>query len=270
MRQEATANKRNIWFEEKRALWVKNLLKDFHKTYKRFIDLYGQYITSQQVSFEEIDQLVGSENRPGLLWRLKDKCHRLWRDVDPAEEVNGCLLDWVMGSLFHEAMKLKENAYVYQYYRPLAEKMTAGPGGRGLKICGMECERFMERTATEIQKQMENLSLMFGRANYLLRLMMPEQAQNTILLRYLIEHEEVVIQLWSENLTELLADMFFGAPEQGYCAAAKSYLQDHWQERARMAYSKALALNPQCEEAHRYVLVLQTAPNSRDRLVQPS
>ncbi|MEJ2032721.1 MAG: hypothetical protein P8Y63_06735 [Deltaproteobacteria bacterium] len=283
---------RNRWFEERRSLRVRELLKEFHETYNRFLALYDRYIGSGLVAFEEIERLVGSESRKGHLWRLKDSCHRLWREVDPREELNGCLLDWMMGSLFHEAMKLKENAYVYQFYRPLAEKMTVSqkpqdsrdigresnklhnvtcrqsgflpdrqkmtvPGSGELLICGMEHKRFMKRTAREICKQMENLSLMFGRANYLLRLMMAEQAHNLILLRYLIENENVVIQLWSESLTELFGDLFSGAPEEGFCAAARSYMADQWQERALATYEQALAIRPDCEEARRRVLQLK-------------
>jgi hypothetical protein len=187
--------------------------------------------------------LVGSETRRGPLWRLKDDCHRLWREADVREEMNGCLLDWVMGSLFHEAMKLKENSYISQYYQPRVEKMT-GAGSGGLATCGLEFERFMQGAAKEISSQVENLSLLFGRANYLLRLLMSEQSENVILLRYLIENEQVVVQLWSESLRELFADMFAGAPEQGFCAAAKSYEADHWQEQAFAAWARAREINP--------------------------
>lgn len=250
-------SERNRWFEEKRPLRVRELLQEFHETYNRFLALYSQYLKNGRVAFEEIERLVGAEGRKGHLWRLKDGCHRLWRGVDPREEMNGCLLDWMMGSVFHEAMKLKENAYVHQFYGPLAQKMSACPAGGGLLVCGVDSERFMKRTAREICRQMENLSLMFGRANYLLRLMMSEQAHNFILLRFLIENEDVVIQLWSESLAELFGDMFFGAPEEGFCAAARSYLADHWQERALAAYEQALAVRPDCEEAQRRVLQLK-------------
>ncbi|MDA8165247.1 MAG: hypothetical protein M0017_09505 [Desulfobacteraceae bacterium] len=250
---------RNQWRAEKRSLWVRELLKEFHETASRFQAVYGRYTENGLVAFEDIDRLVGSEGSKGDLWRLKDSCHRLWREVDPREEMNGCLVDWMMGSLFHEAMKLKENAYIYQFYRPLAEKMAGGPRKKGgeLLICGMECERFMRRTVREIRRQMENLGVMFGRATYLLRLMMPEQAHNAILLRYLIENETVVLQLWGESLTGLLGDLFDGAPEQGYCAAARSYLVDRWLARAEAAYRQALAIDPACEEARRQVLQLK-------------
>jgi hypothetical protein len=245
------------WFRERRSLLLRNLLKEFHGSYQSFQQLYSQYLLHQEVSFVEIEQLVGSEKRKGPWWRLKDDCHRLWREGDFSEELNGRLLDWVMGSLFHEAMKLKENAYIRQHYRPLAERMVSKSGEGQLLICGLDFERFMARTATEISRQMENLSSLLGRANYLLRLLVRDQSHNVILLRYLIENEQVVLQLWSESITELLEDIFPGTPEEGYCAAARSYLADQWLDQALAAYGRALKIHAGCDEARRYFLQLK-------------
>lgn len=231
-------NARSRWLEEKRPLWIRGLLKEFHASYRSFLRMYGRYLAQGGFPFGDIERLVGSENRRGLLWRLKDDCHRLWRDADVQEEMNGCLLDWVMGSLFHEAMKLKENAYISQYYHPRAEKMAVQPATGNLVPCGLEFQRLMKGAAREIESQMENLSLMFGRANYLLRLMMSEQSRNLILLRYLIENEQVVVQLWAESLEQLFADMFAGAPQEGFFSAAKSYEADGWREQAAAALAR--------------------------------
>jgi hypothetical protein len=242
-------NGRDGWFAEKRSLWIRGLLKEFHGSYHSFLVLYAEYLASGRISFGAIEQLVGSENRRGPLWRLKDNCHRLWREVDLPEEMNGRLLDWVMGSLFHEAMKLKENAYISRYYRPLSEKMSVRPGTDPLLTYGREFERLMKGATDEISIQMENLGLLFGRANYLLRLLMNEQKENGLLLRYLLENEQVVVQLWSESLGSLFHDMFAGAPEQGYRTAAKSYQADHWEEQALTAFARAGARGSRPEDS---------------------
>lgn len=248
---------RNRWFEERRHLFVRNLLKEFTETLTVFIALYEKNLTARQISFDQINRLVGRESEKGLLWRLKDHCHQLWRDTNPHGELNGCLLDWVMGSLFHEAMKLKENIYMYQYYGPLAKGMGNGSAGGTIKLCGIEFERFMDRTDREIEKQIETLGIMFGRANYLLRTIMLDQAENPLLVRYLVENEQVVETLWSESLIDLFRDMFGGQPEEGFCLAARSYLEGDWHQNALNAYAAALAVNPDCEEARTNSFKLQ-------------
>ena len=245
------------WGSSRRHLFVRNLLKDFFETFDSFAKIYEHYITRGKASFGEIDRLVGTESRKGLLWQLKDSCHRLWRDADPKDDPNGCLLDWILGSLFHEAMKLKENIYMYKYYRPLVEELQAGHPADSVRFCGVEGQRFIERTNREIRRQMENIASLFGRGNYLLRVMLPEQAGNPLLVRYLVEEEAAVTSRWGESLQSLFAEMYPLMPEAGYCLAARSYLNDQWFERAHQTYGQALAINGQCEEAQRNLLALR-------------
>lgn len=255
----------NRWFIKRRDMFVKNMLKEFYETFMSLQSLYEKYLARQQVSFADIDQLVGTENAKGSLWRLKDRCHQLWRDTDPAREMNGCLLDWIMGSVFHEAMKLKENIYMYQYYGPLADEMKARDQDGTIKFCGVECQRFMERTVREINRQVDNLGFMFGRANYLLRTMMPDQAGNVLLVRYLVENEPLVDILWSESLPSLFSEMFGDGPEYGFCVAARSYAEGHWYDKALKAYGVALDINRHCDEARRNIVQLQAMGRERDQ-----
>lgn len=248
----------NRWFEKRRHLFVKNMFKEFYETHGRFLSFYEAYAASQQmIAFADIDHLVGTETAKGRLWRLKDRCHLLWRDSDPHAEMSGCLLDWVIGSIFHEAMKLKENIYMLQYYGPLAETMKQRSAAHTVKFCGSECQRFMERTNLEIGRQMENLGFMFNRANFLMRTLMLEQAENALLLRHLLENPQMAEELWSEPLDHLMHDMFPDGADHGYCAAARSYMAGDWHREAKAAYEAALALNPGCEEGLRHCCQLE-------------
>jgi len=80
-------------------------------------------------------------------------------------------------------------------------------------------------------------------------LLLADETGNELLLRYLVEHEDRVTLCWHETLDELFYDLFDGAPERGYCAAARSYLTGHWHKRAHRAFDQALRLNPACHEA---------------------
>lgn len=241
---------KNDWFAQRRDFHVTKLLQGFYQTSEVFLKIYRDYLQSGQPAYGDIENLVGSETKKGRLWRLKDDCHQLWRDADPTYQFNDCQLEWVMGSLFHEAMKLKENIYLFQYYGPPAQEME-GREQQIFSFCGLECRRFMARISREIERQMESLGVMFSRARYLLRLMLPEQSGNFLLLRYLVEHGEAVRDLWGESLADIFSDMFPGAPENGFCYAARSYYDGNWYEKAYDAYQAALRLNRQCDEAIR-------------------
>lgn len=260
-----SARKKNNWFEERRSLFVKNMLKEFYETMSRFRELYEHYTKTQEITFAEIDRLVGRESSKGLLWSLKDRCHQLWREADPESEMTGCLLDWLMGSIFHEAMKLKENIYMLEYYGPLADKMRQKNSAATVNFCGIECRQFLERTRTEITREMENLGFLFGRANYLLRNLIIEQAKNPLLVRFLFEHHDVAENLWSETLENLFSDMYASQPEAGFCLAARSYKEGDWEAMATKAYSKALQIKPDCDEALRGLFHLKQKDRKNDR-----
>lgn len=248
----------NRWFARRRDYFFTKMLKCFYQTTASYNKIYLHYLAKGYISYDEIDHLVGSEKSKGRLWLLKDDCHQIWRDADPSIEVKGCLLDWVIGSLFHEAMKLKENIYLFQFYGPMAQDMTPQWHAEIQSMCGIECHRFMGRISREISRQVENLVFLFGRANYLLRTLLDSQSTNALLLRYLVEHEEVVLDLWFESLDEIFTDVFSGRPERGYCIAARSYLDGNWNEKALQAYSRALHLNSECAEARQGVMQINS------------
>lgn len=256
-RQAAGPPSRNHWFEERRHLFLKNMFKGFCETHGRFLAIYQAYAAGAGVPFADLDALVGTESNRGHLWLLKDRCHQLWRDSDPGRDLSGSLFDWVIGSIFHEAMKLKENSYMLQYYGPLAEAMQARSAGQSVRFCGDECQRFLTRTREEIGHQMESLGFMFTRALLILRAVVLGQTENALLVRHLVENPGVVEQLWHEPLACLLADMFPAGADQAYCVAARSYLAGDWHREAQAAYRQALAVNPACEEAHRHIHQLE-------------
>jgi len=240
----------NRWFAARRPLFVKNMVKEFAETFDRFRTIYEQYLTSGTLSFAEFARLVGTDSARGRLWVLKDHCHQLWRETDADREPDGCLLDWLLGSIFHEAMKLKENIYLLQHYGPLAEALrkqqAATPAEhRG----GIEGRRFLERISGELEGQMESLAFLFGQANFLLRAMMAAQADNPLLLRFLLENPDLPQSLWAESLESLLTDMYPQGPEYGFCLAARSYEEGNWYAEALAAYDRALAINRDCAEA---------------------
>lgn len=239
----------NRWFAQRRDFFIKNVFKDFHSIFLSFADMYEEYAKTNRIEFADIALLVGAEKDQGL-WLLKDRCHQLWRDDAPLPGQNGFFLDWVIGSLFHEAMKLKENSYMLNNYAPLAVEIKEQLTDK-MSISDIRCLHFMAGTRQEMNKQMENLGFLFNRGCYLLRIMLPGQAENMLLIRYLIENEHIADDLWSETVDAIFNDVFPGGPEQGYCMAGKNYLDGHWYEQALTAYSDALRINPKCDDALR-------------------
>jgi len=252
----------NQWLQRRRSYHVMILYRDFHRAFLHFSDIYQAYANNGTVTFSELEKLVGSENDKGRLWQLKDRCHLLWRQEE-GRNIEGCLLDLVLGSLFHECMKLKENIYLREKYRPQLEQYLKFPRQTPEQppvpdpvsgsSRGYEWVRFLLRTGGESGSQMESLSFLFGQANFLLRRLLAEETHNKLLLRYLVEHEDQAAECWHEPLDQLFAELFYGSPEVGFCGAAHSYLEGDWYEAAKKAFQRALRLNPDCHDARRQI-----------------
>ncbi len=200
-------------------------------------------------------EMVGTERDTGPLWQLKDLCHRIWPQQLQELHGHGVLVDWLIGSLFHEAMKLKENLYLLGTYGPSAAALG------GVARPGLGCDdkpplsrmadldTLVERTAATVAGQLERIGFLFGQVNYILRLMIPDLAVNPLVIRLLAEREQEVVDLWGESLEELFAEVLGRRAADGFCLAGASYLDGHWRRQALAMYRRALALTPDCDEA---------------------
>ena len=112
------------WFEGRRDHFLCQVVMDFFSFSQSFIRLYEEYLAcgrleagrlrmdllatrtgeNRQRIWEQLAHMIGSETGKGELWQLKDLCHQIWPGQDQSGSVHGALLDWLVGSVFHEAM----------------------------------------------------------------------------------------------------------------------------------------------------------------------
>ncbi|RUM90287.1 MAG: hypothetical protein DSZ23_02070 [Thermodesulfatator sp.] len=245
------------WLKEKRDLFLKNVVKDFLDSCSFFTDL-KEHTAKYGVRYEGFDFWVGTQQDKGKLWHLKDICHVLWGDSDPARDENGFMLDWMIGAIFHEAMKLKENAYMIERYRksyPSETKLPLHPNNNG-DGPGME---FFEETAHEIKRAIKRIDLLLEHAGGYLIEVLKQEKENALLVRYLLEAMNSPAEHWpGETGPKRLLDALFPMGlDEAYCLAGESYLEGSWFVEARKAFEMALELNPNCTEARSGLRLLE-------------
>ena len=87
---------------------------------------------SDELRFEDLEQLVGDDEH-SVLFRLKGRCHALFRREHERRAVamrREALFDLAVGSLFHEAMKFRENFYQREVYGPRVRALRTESGAR--------------------------------------------------------------------------------------------------------------------------------------------
>lgn len=263
------------WFGGRREFFVcqvfarsLHLIAWFQRLYDRYLEdcLHGhlapmpaparEWHAVQIELLQQFTLMVGTEEENGPLWQLKDLCHRIWPQEDQEQQTHGVFLDWLVGSLFHECMKLKENLYLLSNYGArtaaldtLVERIGARqPQGNG--ACPLADVRILiGQIMEDVPRQMERVGSLFGQVTYILRLMLPVLAENRLVVRLLAEQEEIVAEIWGETLAELFAGIFAGGAAAGFCLAGASLYRGQWYEQALHMYERALACDRCCHEA---------------------
>lgn len=263
------------WFGGRRDYFVRQVLSDSLHLIVGFQQLYNRYLEGcrhvrldaasvsehqrhavQRELLQQFTVMVGTEKAAGPLWQLKDLCHQIWPHTQQEQHIDGVLFDWLIGSLFHESMKLKENLYLLNNYGArtttvdnLVEQMglyqPSSAGGSPVEDVRM----LIGQITGDVSLQMERVGFLFGQVNYLLRLMLPTLIENKLVVRLLAEKEDLLTELWGESLDELFAGIFAGGAAAGFCLAGQCFLQGQWYQQALLLYERALTCDRCCHEA---------------------
>ena len=110
-----------------------DIVREFLLAHRLLRRLFERH-RSGELRFEDVQALAG-DTEASVLFRLKERCHALFRAGgfdDGLPRV--ALFDLAVGSLFHEAMKLRENFYQLEVYAPKVEaaRRDAESGTEGL------------------------------------------------------------------------------------------------------------------------------------------
>ncbi len=240
---------------------VDEMEKKFQVTHDRNILDIVRGLLLSEVAFQEIFKKykegclrfsdIGvwiDDKGQSLLYNLKEQCHSLFRNKGkkPVYKNEG-LLDLVIGSIFHEAMKLRENIYQMEVYRPkyLQYKSKVGKSDYE-KDYLQQFERIILKTKRGVVEGMEETRSLFQDAMAQLIDLFKEGANNTILVRFLLENLTLLQKVYgSKKAKEIFDLMFKKGFLDAYQLAGQSYLQSEHYDLSSNYFLKALKMDPQ-------------------------
>jgi tetratricopeptide (TPR) repeat protein len=207
------------------------IFKKFKKGRLRFLDI-GVWVDDKGQS---------------LLYNLKEQCHSLFRykGKKPIHK-NEWLLDLVIGSIFHEAMKLRENIYQMEVYRPkyLQYKSKVGKSDYE-KDYLQQFERIILKAKQGVAEGMEETRSLFRDAMAQLTDLYKESKKNTLLVRFLLENLSLLQKVYGfKKVKEIFNLIFKEGFLDAYQLAGQSYLQSEHYDLSSHYFLKALKMNP--------------------------
>jgi hypothetical protein len=198
------------------------------------------------LSFEDIQGLIGDSDH-AVLFRLKERCHALFRSDSRSELVLAAeLFDLAVGSLFHEAMKLRENVYQQEVYAPRVQRLRDGAGSEAGDLL-LEFEKILASSPERLAETLRETEELFAQTGRQLRQLLATHADNGLVARLLLERTQLVAEVFPEGLDDLLTEIY-GHPARARAIAIHSYLESAHFSQALRAIDEVESHAPASEE----------------------
>jgi tetratricopeptide (TPR) repeat protein len=177
------------------------------------------------------------------LFRLKEMCHELFRESEEANYKEK-LYDITVGYIFHEAMKLRENLYQLEYYKPQYDVALNNLTDQEKKTLH-EMEMLIKRTEKRLREGLKEIMILLKQLVGQLKDLMQLYKDNYLMPRFILENEKSLIRIYGKkSFHELIDTMYENGREALLWRAAESYLGSEYYERARGLFQKVLNVRP--------------------------
>jgi tetratricopeptide (TPR) repeat protein len=227
---------------DKKNWIILEIVRDYLYSHIRFQSIYAKY-KAQTLSFDDVEEFVTDKDPTLPLYNLKESCHTLFRyqgEENSSDEEK--LLDLAVGSIFHEAMKLRENLYQLKVYKPrylqIQNSQHTSEYEKNLLLEFMKIGAKTEKRLAE--SMMETKRLLHDTLEQVAHLL-PSYKDNPVLMKFLLHNKELLQQAFGRRRgLKIIADMFPGGLGEAYDVEGRSYLASEHYDLAAEFFSQAL------------------------------
>ncbi len=232
------------WIMAKLPEFTRDVMRDFCLAAQELEDQFRLYDETGGMDFDVLHELLGDEMNKGLLWGLKDTAHHVYRN-DSSSSLVGRFLEWGLGYIFHETMKLKEDAYQRHRYAPWFLELTSRDLPKVESHHRDELMQILSQTQESIAREVTRIRFILSQCKAMFPLYFGRHRKNLLLARYLFEQNKLVRNVFGEDYDKLITGIY-GAkePERMFILAAKSLRQGGWMTDASRAVEEGLKVNP--------------------------
>jgi len=216
-----------------------DIVRDFlaaHRTTKRLFERFR----AGELRFAELRDLIG-DDEASVLFRLKERCHALFRPRDAGAAISSrgeALFDLAVGSLFHEAMKFRENFYQQEIYGPRVRALASGET-REDDVLVHEFEKLLSAVSERLAEGFQETEILMEQSIKQLRMLLRENPNDGQVLRCLLENRTRVEDVFGDPIDAVFAEIE-GSAAAGYEFVGRSYLDSGFYREAEKAFTLAI------------------------------
>ena len=230
---------------DKRNWIILEIVRDYLYAYIHFQSMYKKY-KANALTFEDVEKFVTDKDPTLPLFNLKESCHMLFRyqgDEKCSDEEK--LLDLAVGSIFHEAMKIRENLYLLEVYKPRYLQILSGKEAsdyernllQAFSKIGARTEKRLAESVTEVKRLFKDtLKQLSG--------LLPLYKDNPVLMRCLLGNKDLLQRVFGKRKgLKAISDIFPGGLGEAYDVEGRAYLESEHYDLAAEFFNQALKYN---------------------------
>lgn len=218
-----------------------DIIRDFLGVHKLLCSMTLRY-SDGELGFDEVEQFVG-DDASSVLFRLKESCHAIFRSSGDGAELQvgaGALLDLVLGSLFHEAMALRENLYQLESYGARVRALRTRADEETADLL-QEFEKILAASAKRLDEAVIQINALLVQARRQFLLLLVQYRDDGLLVRCVWENAELASTAFERDIEDLFTEIY-GDPVSALVLAGDSYLESAHYAEALSVLDKAAAL----------------------------
>jgi tetratricopeptide (TPR) repeat protein len=222
-----------------------DLVKESICVYEKCMECRGLF-KAGQLGFTSIEDFVDDRGK-SCLYRLKEMCHELYRNSDDASYKEK-LYDITVGYIFHEAMKMRENLYQLEYYKPYCDIAVHDLTEKEKKIVH-DINIMIKKADIRLREGLKETRTLLNELVEQLRDLIVAYRGNYLLPRFIFENERSLVRIYGKKgFKELLGMMYADGRLLLYFNAAQSYLESEYYDLARKLFQKIIRLDSKNRE----------------------
>jgi tetratricopeptide (TPR) repeat protein len=198
--------------------------------------------------FADLAKFVDDRGQ-SFLFTLKTACQDLFRQSSSSATKNEEIFDLTVSSIFHLAMKLREDLYQLEFYGPkYLEFGEKGDQNQGQEALILKFKEILSRATNSFQEGMEEIAALIEDSLRQFMGLLNEYRGNGLLLRFILEEKQLLECVFGANGPGEVFRLLYPQDEsEPYRLAGESYFDSAFYSRAIHAFSLALEKCPEDE-----------------------
>lgn len=223
---------------------IVEIIKGFFQSVLQFKSVYDNQ-KNKKLTFDDVQMLIDDKG-DSVLFNLKRNCQCLFRNDKTQKSTDKeKLFDLVIGSIFHVAMRLREDFYQLEVYGPRYNELEEKSDKTAYEKQFLnQYMKTIVRAKQRLSVELEETKTLFEDTTNQMKDLLPEYAKNGLVARFLIENESLVNGIYGENSIKELCNLMF---KNGYidalCVAARSYATSGFYDKVASRLNEALDLD---------------------------